>query len=278
MDFTNAKQAPVVFPENAIETAYGRMEPIVGPNELRNRYLFGIPLVSQLKDPTTGKNQVITDDILKDIIDSALQTVELECNIDIFPVIRKEKQAYDRNTYESFGYMMLEKRPVNSLISIGITPANGVDVYTIPLEWVETALAVRGQINVIPMTASFIQGGYVPAGQSGASYFLAVIGNRSWVPAYWQVTYSSGFPDGLVPRPINDLIGTIAAMDVLSMLAVTYARTNSHSLGIDSLSQSISTPGPQLFKVRLEELTAKRTLLTNKVKALMGRKFVSSNV
>lgn len=272
MDYTNAKNAPAVTPRQALEADYGRLEPVIGPQELRNRYLFGIPLISQLTDPTTKRPQIMTDDMLRDYIDGALQETELELNIDLRPVVHQQKFPFDRNLYESYGYFQLPQRPITSVSSIGITPANGVDVYSVPLEWVEVANLPSGQLNIIPMTASFIQGGTVPAGQSGASYFLAVLGNRYWVPAYWQITYTSGFQDGLVPRTINDYIGIVAAMDILSQLAVTFARTNSHSLGLDGLSQSISTPGPQLFAVRLEELEKKKAVIAKKVKAMMGRK------
>lgn len=62
------------------------------------------------------------------------------------------------------------------------------------------------------------------------------------------------------------------------MLAATYARTNSHSLGIDGLSQSVSTPGPQIFKIRLEELEKKKTALTKKIKAIFGYKIFSGTL
>lgn len=278
MDYTNAKTGPSITPEQAIESEYGRLEPILGPVELRNRHLFGIPLISQLKDPVTGRPQVMTDDMLRDYIDGALQTAEAELGIDIRPVVHQEKHPFDRNLYESYGYFMLNSRPVSKLSHIAVAPANGTEVYSVPLEWVEVANMVRGQINIIPMTAAFIQGGTVPAGQTGASYFLAILGNRFWVPAYWQVTYTAGFPDGLVPRVVNDLIGVMSAMDILSMLAVTFARTNSHSLGLDGLSQSISTPGPQLFAVRLEELEKKKAILIKKLKTAMGKKIFATYV
>jgi hypothetical protein len=275
-DYTDTKPGPSITPENAIEADYGRLEPIIGPTELRQRHLFGIPLVSQLKDPYTGRPQIMTDDFLRDYIDGAMQQGEQLVGIDFRPVIHKEKYPFDRNSYESYGYFMLNHRPVSNLAHIAVAPANGTEVYSVPLEWVEVANMVRGQINIIPMTAAFIQGGTVPAGQTGSSYFLAILGNKFWVPAYWQITYTSGFPDGLVPRVVNDLIGTIAAMEILSMLAVTFARTNSHSLGLDGLSQSISTPGPQIFAVRLEELEKKKTELVKKLKAKTGRKIFST--
>lgn len=277
-DYTNSKPGPTVYPENAKETEHSRLEPILGPEELKNRHLWGIPLVSQMIDPATGRNYVMTPEMVQDIIEGAVNQAETELNIDIWPVRRAEKQAFDRNTYESFGYMQLEKRPVSSLDKISVTPANGIDVYSVPLEWVEVGLLVRGQVNIIPMTASFIQGGMVPTQSGGASFYYSVLNQTRWIPAYWLVEYTSGFKDGMVPRILNDLIGTIAAQEILSQLATTYARSSSHSLGIDGLSQSVSTPGPNLFQPRMEDLENKKKRLLGKVKAMFGRKLFSSHV
>ena len=108
--------------------------------------------------------------------------------------------------------------------------------------------------------------------------FLNILGQKPWVPAFWGIEYTTGFQNGQVPVIVNDLIGTIAAQRVLSMLAATYARSNSTSLSIDGMSQSISTPGPQVFKVRLDELAEQRKLLTNKVKKLFQQKFIVGNI
>ena len=82
----------------------------------------------------------------------------------------------------------------------------------------------------------------------------------------------------MVPRVINEYIGCVAAVEVLSQLALTYARANSHSLGIDGLSQSVSTPGPQIFKVRMDELEEKKKAIMKKVKAIFGFKIFSGTL
>ena len=277
-DYSDSKTGIAgVFPENVLEASYGHLEPLIGVEELTRRHLFGIPLVSQMKG-VDGKPIHMTPEMVKDIIDGAVQQAESDCKIDIFPVKRRVKQAFDKNAYESYGFIKYPFRPITSIDKLSITPANGQDVYTVPLEWVETAYCVRGQINIIPMTAAFLQSGSVPQQSAGGAMFLAILGNRAWVPAYWQLECTSGFPDGLIPRVVNELIGTIAAMEILSMLATTYARSQSHSLGIDGLSQSVSTPGPQIFKNRYEELQEKRKHLEKKIRNLFGQGIFSSHV
>jgi len=279
-DFTYAKDGANIYPEAATEADYQRMEPILSPDQLIRRFLWGLDLSSQMKDPFTGKPVRWTPEMVKDIIDGAINTAEAEVGFFIRPVVFKEKHPFDRFAYASYGYFNVRQRPVGKVLSVAVTPPNGEDVYSMPLEWVETNYLPRGQINIIPMTAAQVGGtstGIFP-GQSnnGGAFYLTVVQNRNWVPAYWQIEYLAGYCDGIVPRLVNDLIGTISAMEILSMLATTYAKVQSHSLGIDGLSQSVSTPGPQIFQTRLEELKEKRAFLIKKLKALTGRKIFSS--
>lgn len=278
-DYTNSRKGiGASYPENATETARQQVEPLITVDQLKTRFLFGVPLVSAQKDPLTGKAQVMTEDMLGDMIESAVSQAELELKIDIFPVKRTEKHPFDLNLYNAFGYFQLSHRPCTSVDKLSVTPTNQVDVYTVPNEWVEGAYLQKGQVNIVPLTAAFVQGTYIPQSSSGGAAFLQILGNRAWIPAWWQIQYTSGFPDGMVPRVINDYIGTQAAYEVLSTLALTYARANSHSLGIDGLSQSVSTPGPQIFKVRLDELEERRKRLEKKIKAIFGFKIFSGTL
>ena len=278
-DYTNSRKGSgAPYPENAIETARQQLEPLITPDLLKTRHLFGVPLVAAMKDPLTGKQQVMTDDMLADYIDGAVSQAELELKIDIFPVKRQEKQPFDINLYNSFGYFQLSHRPCTSVDKLSVTPSNQLDVYVVPNDWVEGAYLHRGQVNIVPLTVAFVQGTYIPQQSSGGAAFLQILGNKAWIPAWWQIEYTSGFPDGMVPRVINEYIGTVAAHEALSMLALTYARANSHSLGIDGLSQSVSTPGPQIFKVRMDELEAKKLALTKKIKAIYGFKIFSGTL
>lgn len=277
-DYTNSKSGPgVVFPDNAVETGWNRVEPLVSPEQVRNRHLFGIPLVSAMPDPLSGRAQVYTDDLVRDTIDRAIALVEAETGLDIFPIRSKEKHPFCKQDYESFGYLRLERRPVASVEKMTITPPSGNDLYQIPNEWIETAYLPKGQLNLIPIGNSIAYGSPGQVG-SGGALFLNVLGNMSWVPAFWQIEYTSGFPDGMMPKIVNELIGVVAAMEILSQLAATWGASTSHSQGMDGLSQSISTPGPQIFKARLDDLAPKRLALTKKLKTQYGVSLFSGSV
>lgn len=266
------------YPENGVEAEWSDLEPILGPKELKERFLFGIPLVSRIKDPRTGQAEAMTDEQLKTYIEGALRKAEAEAHIDISPVRRKEKHPFDMNHYRSFGYFVTKHKPATRLLDFTVAPSNGSTIFRMPMQWIETANMARGQINVIPMTAAWIPGGYLSTDPAGATMFLLLMGNRSWLPAFWQIDYISGFPDTMVPRYINDLIGTIAAMEILSMLAATYAQVQSHSLSIDGLGQSVSTPGPQVFKPRIDDLKEERVKIAKKLKKKFGQALFSGTL
>jgi len=277
-DYTQSRPGVAnTFPEVALATAHAKLEPILTPDQLKDRFLFGIPLVSRIRDPITGRFQIYTDDMILDKIEGGIETAESELKIDITPVKRREKHPFDRNLYESFGYMQLEHRPVHFIDKLSVTPSNNIDVFDVPLQWVEPAYLVRGQINIVPLTISFLNGGFVPTQGAGGAAFLSILGNKAWIPAYWQVEYTAGYKDLNVPRLINELIGAIVAQEIISEIAATF-RVTSHSLGIDAMSQSVSTPGPAVFAQRYKELEEKKTRLIKKLKANYSTKIFSSHV
>lgn len=278
-DYSQSKPGVgAVYPVNAIDTAWNRLEPLVTPEQVRTRYLFGIPLISRFKDPVTGRPQIMTNDILQDYINRAVNIAEIETGLDIFPVQRDEKHAWDRNDYMSFGYFRTEHRPASSVDQLAVVPPNNDVIFIVPPEWIETARLAVGQINIIPLLVALTSaGGTIQATTAGAAVFLSMFSDRSFMPDFWRIRYTSGFPDGRLPTVINDLIGTICAMNILGMLAATY-RLTSTSLGIDGMSQSNSGPGPQIYAIRLEQLADQRKMLVNKLKSMYGIKLFSGQV
>lgn len=278
-DYTNSKNGlGAVFPDGGVASDWKRSEPLITAEQLRSFHLFGIPLVSAIRDPINGKAMIMTDPLLAQYIIRAVALAEADTGLEIFPVQFEEKHPFDKHLYDSFGFFNVFHRPVASIQALTVCPSNDVDVYNVPLDWVETGNLHKGQINIIPLTIALTNGSMTPPQAAGGAVFLSIFGHKPWVPALWKIKYTTGFPDGMIPRLVNELIGTIAAMEVLSMLATTYARNTSTSLGIDGMSQSIGTPGPQLFRVRMEELGDKRQRLVGKLKAMYGTKLFSGNV
>ena len=253
-----------IYKENAVATGgFVDEEPLITPDKLRRIHLFGVALVSAIRNPITNRPDIMTDDVIKEFIIEAVALAEAESKIDIFPTQYVESQAFDRVAYDNFGYFQLRHRPIASLEAITVTPSNETPMLRLPLDWCSTTLLHLGQVNLIPLTLATRGNAIVPLATApfGAPWLNLLAGGRSFVPSMWEFTYTAGFPEGAIPRIVNQYIGCIAAMEVLSVLAATYAKSTSTSLGIDGLSQSISLPGAQIFTQRLEELAAKRKWL-----------------
>lgn len=278
-DYTNSKLNPNgVFPENAIDgQEWSRVENLLTAGIFQRRFLFGIPLVTRNKNPITGKPDVKTPDDLADHILRAVATIEMEAGIDIFPVKRAERHPFDRNFMEMYGYMRTQHKPIMSVDKLAIKPGNGEDIYVTPNEWISTGHFAKGQINIVPLVPATYTQFSTAAGTSGAAFLIAMQG-MGWIPAYWEIQYTTGFPGAMVPRVINEIIGCQAAIDVCNDMAAANFQISSHSLGIDGMSQSQSTPGPQVYKVKVDEMKEKKAMLVQKMKSIYGIKWAAGTI
>ncbi len=270
-----------VAPDGVIESGWQDAEPLITPKRLRSLHLWGVPLVSAIKNPFTGKPDILTDDELKEFIVEAANLAETEIGGGYFNIFARqydERFAYDQKAQESFGYNVLRRRPPSSIESLAIQSSDGVNIWTVPLAWIDTGYLHQGQINILPFAVAAQSGTTVPVTGPVGMGLLPSLFRFNWVPGMWTVRYTAGFKDNSIPKIVNSLIGVVAAMEVLSMLATTYARSSSSSLGIDGLSQSISTPGADLFKPRLEELAQKRGWLIKKIQRQYGLGMWADNV
>jgi len=265
--------------DGAVDSAWVRTEPLLTPDMLQARYLFGVPLMSAMPDPKTRRVDVMTPELLKDFIQGAVADLEAEMKMPLFATRVRERLPFDKNEFESFGFFQLSRRPVSSIQSLRIESAEGTNFFEMPLNWIETGNLISGQVNIIPlspgnMNTAFAQLSGAPAGL----IYLQLLRGMQWLPAYFTCEYTVGYPDDAFPRIINNLIGIQAAMNILSNLAATHARTSSVSLGIDGMSQSVGNPGPQLFDSRIRGLDQDKQKLIGRIQAQMGLNLIFGNV
>lgn len=277
-DFTVSKDGiGDVYPVGGGATTWQRIEPLITPQDVIDLYLFGIPLYSGFKDPVTLRPAHLTPTQISKFIDKAVAKIELETGLIIFPTQFTQKLPFDKCEYESFGFFRLEHRPIASLQSIDVTLANQQSVFSVPIEWADVGNLHRGQVNLIPLTLALTGQNQAAAASAGGAVYLAILGNRNWIASFWQMVYTAGFPNGKIPKVVNQIIGLTAALDILSMLGITF-RANSASLSLDGMSQSVSGPGPAIFAQRIKEIMIERQTLIAKLKAQYGLKILSSNV
>lgn len=275
-----------VKPEKAdvMGSGFTRVEPWITPERLKNEYLFGIRLIS----PTTKEE--LSNDTIKNIIARAAARVELECNIDVFPVTRVIRQPWDRVKFQQgYGQLELGVRQINTLLEVSIRTVSsmhvsndvayndtdesreGVKIFEVPLSWVDPSMLRKGILHLMPLlsTPGSMITGVSPFG-SVTNPLLQLARYTSNIPSYFFIRYTSGFEENSIPSIVNDLIATYACIDILSLLGPTN-RFNSQSISIDGASQGLSGPGNQLYTIRINDLQMK----ADRLKSIITARFTN---
>lgn len=277
-DYSNSVGAPTAaFPVDAVEgQEWSRVENLITPTQLQLRFLAGIPLRSFLPDPVSKKYWEFTPEDLQDFILRAVSMVELDTGIYIFPVQFNERKPLDKAELDSWGYFTVNNKPILSVDSITIQPQSSSVLWNLPTSWVADGLFNRGQINIIPLvpdnSVDFVQG----AAGNGAIFMLSML-NSAWISQYWAIKYTAGMPNGRIPRVVNELVGIYAAQELLSIIGTTN-RVNSASTGMDGMSQSTGTNGPNIYDPRIKLLEDRKIKITQKLKAIYNLKYIRSNI
>ena len=281
-DYTQSRTFKTAqYPIHAIETSgiLRRTEPFLTPELFKIRFLLGLPfyLLGQ------SAIELLKPENLKDRIMMAMNETEGQLGTTITREEFVDKLPFDWSLYKSFIHIKPRHSPIISLESLAIVASNSEVIFQVPSVWVDMANASIGQLNVIPLLASFgatnASGTPITATNQGAGVaFLAIwgaSGATTQVPSYWQVTYSAGLSnrEGQVPVIVNQLIGTNAAINILSQLAMFFF-TTSQSQSQDGISQGSSTLGPRIFALRIEELIKNRDELISKIKGIFAKKYV----
>jgi hypothetical protein len=273
-DFSFSKKyGTAIYPVHASATSglFQRVEPMLNPTQLKARFLKGIPLFFPNGD-------TFSDDDLKDRIYLAANTVELDLKTSMTREQIKEKLPFKNEDYKAYIHLTSTQGPMISIEQLAIVSADQNNIFEIPPTWIETSNFSKRIINVIPLLAAYgvnsVQGA---VGNAGIA-FLTVIDGLNWVPAYWQIKYTYGISntEGQIPTPVNELIGCVAAIDVLSEIAATFIFT-SQSQSQDGISQSSSGPGPRIYELRIADLRLKREKLENQLRTIFSNRFVLGN-
>ena len=246
------------------EPGFTRHGPLLNVDQLREEYLFGVPM----KAPLTG--QEITEETLKRFIRKAVAEVEQAVRIPVSPVkVIDEKHDYERADDVHFSTRKLMRWPVIQVDAVKALWPGRVDggEVNFPTQWVELT-AEQGLIRMVPKSGTNVEqdSNFIfSAGYAG----ISTMNVKNW-PNLWRISYTAGFPHDKVPDSVNDLIGTIAALKLLSQMGPAIFPLSSYSTGIDSMSQSSSNAGPQWLKGRIDELTQERERMILQLKQYYG--------
>lgn len=293
-DFSNSKPNPhALYPQDVSitrgEGAAGldRVEPLITVRRMKEEFLFGIPLVSY----TT--QEALSDRVIRQIIKRAITNFETKYKVDVFPVQRTIRKQFDRTKMlQGFNQLNLGVANIQSIEEIAIRAVNtkqfpnnqnppdanedGNVIFIWPLDWITMDLASKGIIHIYPLsTATF--SGVVPPQSGAAIPLLAQVSQLQWMPSFWFVRCTTGFQKNSIPAPVNEMIGWLAAKEILSMIGPT-RNFNSASIGLDAASQSVSGPGHQLYTQRMQDIDQNILRMEPTIKSLFGFQFYMSNV
>jgi hypothetical protein len=246
------------------EPGITRHGPLLSTDELKEEYLFGVPMRAAL----TG--QEISDETLKRFIRKAVAEVEQTVRIPVTPVkVAGEKIDYERADDIQFGTKKLMRYPVIQVDALqALWPGrNEGQEINYPTNWVEL-MPETGIIRLVPRSGTDVQAD-INFIRSVGYQGIPISGLKHW-PGMWRISYTAGFPHDKVPDSINDLIGTIAALKLLSQMGPAIFPMSSYSVGIDSMSQSSGNAGPQWLSGRIKELSEERDRMIQQLKAYYG--------
>jgi len=207
----------------------------ISPSELISQYFFGISLKNK-------EGASMSDSDIAFHIKAAVEEMEGYLNCKVMPQVITEQLDYNLSDFKSWGYIPTSYpvRCVHSLRGF----LGKVEQVIYPKQWLSARSTSDGlqyfrQVFLIP-TAGVSPDGQDTAIFNGVSPHLGWFGSKN-IPNYWTISYVTSFDR--IPEDIMKAIGKLAAIDIFHQLGdiILGAGIASQSLGIDSLSQSIST-------------------------------------
>lgn len=212
---------------------------ILSVSDIWTTYLYGITIQG-------GDGSAFSDETMRTYILAAQKELENYFNLlFVKQLVDNETTSYYRDDYWTHFPILQTKFPVREPMSlIGMLAKMEQIVY--PQAWLfcEKDMAGIGKrrISVVPTGASTTQG--------NANVILTGITSQIGfqrfenIPDYWNMQYITGFDLKKMPWDLINVLGMMASMGPLNIagdLILGSAGIASMSLGIDGLSQSIST-------------------------------------
>lgn len=205
----------------------------ISPEQLAGRYFFGIPI----NDPN---GNVMTNENIGFHIRAAMESIEGFLNLKLTKQVMEESLGYHINDYKHWGFIPTSFPVLKAGALLGFL--GNVQQIEYPREWLSVKkttdpTGLHRMISLVPNAGSPETNSVA---YSGISPHMGWFG-RQTIPNYWTVRYVTSFER--IPEDILDVIGKLASINIFHQLGdiILGAGIASQSIGIDGLSQSIST-------------------------------------
>lgn len=211
---------------------------LLSSTEMFSLYLYGIKIQA-------GDGTAFSTESMRFYIQAAQQEIENFFNLKlVYQFIALEKLTFYRADYWQSFPILFTNYPVNKPISL-TGRFNQLEQISYPTQWLTNTQNSYGQykrrVSIVPTgtavataNAEVILSGLTT--QLGSQHFLMI-------PDYWDLQYITGFKLDQIPMDLINLTGKLASFGPLGIAGdlILGAGIASQSLGVDGLSQSISS-------------------------------------
>lgn len=211
---------------------------ILSPTEIFSIYLYGISIQG-------GDGTSFSSESMRFYIEAAQKEVETFLNLRITrQFIEKEKLTFYRADYWQSFPVLFTNFPVSEPVSL-TGRYNNLEQISYPVEWLTTHQNSYGlckrRVSIVPTGAA--------VASANAEVILSGVTTRigsqhfKMIPDYWDLQYITGFDIDNIPMDLINLVGKVATFGPLGIAGdlILGAGIASQSLGVDGLSQSISS-------------------------------------
>lgn len=207
---------------------------VISASELKSRYFFGIQVV-------TPEGNLMSDEDLEFYIQAGISELNTKLDLIIPLTVIKENSKFLMDNYREWSFVKTNYPVVCVDTLEGFVGT--VRQINYPKEWFSIQKSNDGlrhrRISIVPNQGV---GGVVDQNAvfTGTYATLGYYGQRN-IPNYWETVYITGFEE--LPADIAKVIGYLSAIPIYTLLGnlVIGAGIASQSIGLDGLSQSIST-------------------------------------
>jgi hypothetical protein len=234
-------------------------EPLLTPEQLKARYLFGIDL-------SDAQGNEMPTETIQHQINAAMSYIEHKLDIVIKPTTFLERYDYRAVDYSEFNFLQLKKRPAIEVTSMKAKfPANR-ELVNYPKEWFVLEKET-GQVQLSPVEGTF-SGLIVTA---GGQYVPLIYGTKASWPHLFEIEYTAGFCADKIPVIINEMIGLQASIGLFEILGdiVMGAGVSSENVSLDGASVGKTLTASAMysaFSARIESYRKKLEDYTDTVR------------
>jgi len=208
----------------------------LNPAWLKRTYFFGIAL----KDEDDND---LSDDVIAFYINRAFDEMEGTLDVHIRQrTVTAERYDYNRDQWRNFSFLQLRHRPVRAVTAMSLM-SGSANVFAVPVTGTNSWVRLEprwGQVHLYPALGSI-------ASIDAGALLSPILSQFQWAPHVIETTYTTGMDE--IESDLADAIGMTAAVNIFNILGnlIIGAGIASFSLGLDGLSQSVSSTQSAMF-------------------------------